>query len=40
MYNARFAKPVSRPINLHRPLADFEDLNATFTRQEERTLSA
>jgi hypothetical protein len=40
MYNARFSKPPSLPIDLHRPLADFDDLDATFTWQEQRTLSA
>jgi transposase len=40
MYNARFSKPPSLPINLHRPLAEFDDLDTTFTWQEQRSLSA
>jgi molybdenum-dependent DNA-binding transcriptional regulator ModE len=28
-YNARFSKPPGLPINLHRPLMDFEDLDDT-----------
>jgi len=39
-YNARFSKPAGLPINLHRPLLDFEDLDDTFTWQEQRSLSA
>ena len=39
-YNARFSKPPSLPIDLHRPLMDFEDLDDTFTWQEQRSLSA
>ena len=39
-YNARFSKPPGLPINLHRPLMDFEDLDDTFTWQEQRSLSA
>jgi hypothetical protein len=38
-YNARFSKPPGLPINLHRPLLDFEDLDDTFTWQEQRSLS-
>jgi hypothetical protein len=40
IYNARFSKPPGLPINLHRPLMDFEDLDNTFTWQEQRSLSA
>lgn len=40
IYNARFSKPPGLPINLHRPLLDFEDLDDTFTWQEQRSLSA
>jgi transposase len=39
-YNARFSKPPSLPLDLHRPLMDFEDLDDTFTWQEQRSLSA
>jgi len=40
MYNARFSKLPSLPINLHRPLMDFEDQDDTFTWQEQRSVSA
>jgi hypothetical protein len=39
-YNSRFSKPPSIPVNAHRPLLDYEDLDDVFTWQEQRTLSA
>jgi hypothetical protein len=39
-YNMRFSKPPAVPINVHRPMMDFEDLERVFTWQEARTLSA
>lgn len=36
----RLVPATAIPVNLHRPLADYEDLDVTFTWQEERTLSA
>jgi hypothetical protein len=39
-YNARFSKPPSVAVNLHRPLMDYEDLDDIFTWQEQRSLSA
>jgi hypothetical protein len=39
-YNSRFAKPPRVLINVHRPLAVYDDLDSVFTWQEQRTLSA
>jgi hypothetical protein len=39
-YNMRFSKPPAVPVNAHRPVMDFEDLDRIFTWQEARTLSA
>jgi len=39
-YNARFSKPPALPINVHRPLMDYENIDDTFTWQEQRSLSA
>lgn len=41
-YNARFSKPPALPVNVHRHLMDYENLDDTFTWQwqEQRSLSA
>jgi hypothetical protein len=39
-YNMRLSKPPAVPVNAHRPVMDFEDLDRIFTWQEARTLSA
>jgi hypothetical protein len=39
-YNMRFSKPPAVPVNAHRPIMDFEDMDRIFTWQEARTLSA
>jgi hypothetical protein len=39
-YNSRFAKAPRVPINVHRPIAVYDDLDSIFTWQEQRTLSA
>ena len=40
VYNARFSKPPAVPVDVHRPLMDYEDLDDIFTWQEQRSLSA
>jgi transposase len=40
IYNARFSKAPALPVNVHRPLMDYENLDETFTWQEQRSLSA
>lgn len=39
-YNMRFSKPPAFPIDVHRPLMSYDDLDAIFTWQEQRMLSA
>ena len=39
-YNVRFSRAPALPVNVHRPLMDYENLDDTFTWQEQRTLSA
>jgi len=39
IYNARFSKPPALPVNVHRPLMDYENLDDSFTWQEQRSLS-
>ncbi len=39
-YNARFSKPPALPVDVHRPIMDYECLDDIFTWQEVRTLSA
>jgi transposase len=38
-YNARFSKPPSVPVDVHRPVMHYENLDDIFTWQEIRTLS-
>ena len=38
-YNARFAKPLTNPKNLHRPMTARDSLEDAFTWRVERTLS-
>jgi hypothetical protein len=38
--NARFSKAPALPVNVHRPLMDHENLDETFTWQEQRSPSA
>jgi hypothetical protein len=40
IYNARFSKAPALPVNVHHPLMDYENLDDTFTWQEQRSLSA
>jgi hypothetical protein len=40
IYNARLSKAPALPVNVHRPLMDYENLDETFTWQEQRSLSA
>jgi hypothetical protein len=40
IYNARFSEAPALPVNVHRPLMDCENLDDTFTWQEQRSLSA
>ena len=40
IYNAWFSKAPALPVNVHRPLMDYENLDETFTWQEQRSLSA
>jgi hypothetical protein len=39
-YNTRFAKAPTIPVDVHRPIQPYEDLDDIFTWQEARTLSA
>jgi hypothetical protein len=39
-YNSRFSKPPAVPVNVHRPMVDYENLDDIFTWQEVRSLSA
>jgi len=38
-FNARFGKPPRNPKDMHRPLADHENLDGAMCRKEVRTLS-
>jgi len=38
-FNARFGKPPRNPKDMHRPLADHENLDGVMCRKEVRTLS-
>ena len=38
-YNARFAKVAGDPRDMHRPVAETDDLDTAFSWQEERTVS-
>ena len=39
-HNSRFSKPPAAPVNMHRPMMHYENLDDIFTWQEVRSLSA
>ena len=39
-YNARFSRPPRFPVDVHRSLTEFDNLDDIFTWQEQRSLSA